>query len=85
MLSRFSHVQLFATLWTAARQAPLSLEFSRQEYWHGLLCPLPGDLPDPGIEPESLSLLHWQVGSLSLVPPGKPVCAFTLQNKEQTI
>ena len=54
MLSRFSHVQLFATLWTAARQAPLSLEFSRQEYWRGLLCPLPGDLPDPGIEPESL-------------------------------
>ena len=54
MLSRFSHVQLFATLWTAARQAPLSLEFSRQEYWHGLLCPLPVDLPDPGIEPESL-------------------------------
>ena len=54
VLSRFSHVQLFATLWTAARQAPLSLEFSRQEYWHGLLCPLPGDLPDPGIEPKSL-------------------------------
>ena len=44
VLSRFSHVQLFATLWTAARQAPLSLEFSRQEYWHGLPCPSPGVL-----------------------------------------
>ena len=54
MLSRFSHVWLFATLWTAAHQAPLSTGFSRQEYWSGLLCPPPGDLPDPGIEPVSL-------------------------------
>ena len=51
---RFSHVQLFATLWTVARQAPLSVGFSRQEYWSGLPCSLPGDLPDPGIEPTSL-------------------------------
>ena len=42
------------TPWTAARQAPLSMEFSRQEYWSGLPCPPPEDLPDPGIEPESL-------------------------------
>ena len=48
-----SHVQLFATPWTVAHQAPLSMGFSRQEYWSGLLCPLPGDLPDPGIEPMS--------------------------------
>ena len=48
--SRFSHVQLFATLWTIAHQAPLSMDFSRQEYWSGLPCPPPGDLPDPGIE-----------------------------------
>ena len=41
-----SHVQLFATLWTIARQAPLSMGFSRQEYWSGLPCPYPGDLPD---------------------------------------
>ena len=41
--------------WTAAYQAPLSLRFSRQEYWSGLLCPPPGDLPDPGIEPETLT------------------------------
>ena len=48
------------------------MEFSRQEYWSGLPCPPPGDLPDPGIEAVSLSLLHWQVGSLPLVAPGKP-------------
>ena len=58
--------------WTVACQAPLSMEFSRQEYWSGLLCPPPGDLPDPRIEPVSLmSNLHWQVGSLALEPPGK--------------
>ena len=54
-LSRFSHVQLFATLWTVACQAPLSMGFSRQEYWSGLPCPPPGKLPEPGIEPTSLS------------------------------
>ena len=46
--------QLFVILWTVARQAPLSMGFSRQEYWSGLPCPLPGDLPNPGIEPASL-------------------------------
>ena len=45
-----SHVQLFATLWTMAQQAPLSMEFSRQEYWSGLPFPTPVDLPDPGIK-----------------------------------
>ena len=54
MLSHFSHVQLFAILWTVARQAPLSMGFSRQEYWSGLPYPPPGDLPNPVIEPESL-------------------------------
>ena len=48
-------VQLFATPWTVARQAPLSMGFSRQEYWSGLPCPPSGDLPDPGIEPASLT------------------------------
>ena len=43
-------------------QAPLSLGFSSQEYWSGLPSPPPGDLPKPGIEPMSLSLLHWQGG-----------------------
>jgi len=45
------------TLWTAAHQAPLSKGFSRQEYWNGLPCSPPGDLPDPGIEPASLMSL----------------------------
>ena len=54
MLSHFSSVQLFVTLWTIAHQAPLSMEFSRQEYWSGLPGPPPGDLPNPGIKPASL-------------------------------
>ena len=54
VLSRFSRVQLFVMLWTVAHQAPLSMGFSRQEYWSGLPCSPPGDLPDPGIEPASL-------------------------------
>ena len=48
-----SCVRLFVTLWTVAHQAPLSMGFSRQEYWSGLLFPSPGDLPNPGIEPGS--------------------------------
>ena len=54
MLSRFRCVQLSATLWAIARQAPLSMGFSRQEYWSGLLCLSPGELPEPGVEPVSL-------------------------------
>ena len=50
MLSHFSCARLFATLWTLALQAPLSMGFSRQEYWSGLPRPPPGDLPNPGIE-----------------------------------
>ena len=69
VLSCFSCVQLFVTLWTLAWQAPLSIGFSRQEYWNRLACPPPGDLPDPGMEPTSLCLLHGQVGSLPLAPP----------------
>ena len=53
-LSRFSRVRLSSTLWTVANQAPLSMGFSREEYWSGLLCPLPGNLPHPGIELVSL-------------------------------
>ena len=49
-----SRVRLFVTPWTVAHQAPLSMGFSRQEYWSGLSCPPPGDLPDPRTEPESL-------------------------------
>ena len=51
--SHFSRVWLYVTLWTVALQAPLSMEFSRQEYWTGLPCPTWGNLPDPGIKPTS--------------------------------
>ena len=54
VLSHFSHVQLFVMLWTVANQAPLFMEFSRQEYWRGLQFPPPGDLSNPGTEPVSL-------------------------------
>ena len=53
MLSHFSHVRPFATPWTIARQAPLSMEFSRQEYWSGFPFSSPGYLPDLGIKPTS--------------------------------
>ena len=63
------HVQLFATPWTVAYQAPQSMEFSRQEYWSGLPFPSPGDLLDPGIESRSPTL---QADALPSEPPGKP-------------
>ena len=56
MLSHFNVVRLFATPWTVALQAPLSLEFSRQEYRFKMPIPSPGDLPDPGIKPKSPTL-----------------------------
>ena len=65
-----SHVQLFETPWTVAYQAPLSVEFSRQEYWSGLPFPSPGDLPHPGIKPGSPTL---QANSLLTEPAGKPL------------
>ena len=67
----FSCVRLFVTLWTVACQAPLSMGFSKQEYWSELPCPPPGDQSDLGIKPHLLCLLHWQAGSLPLVSPGK--------------
>ena len=72
LLSHFSCVQLFVTLWIVVRQPPLSMGFSRQEYWSGLPCSPPRDLPNPGIEPANSCLLHWQAGSFPLEPPGKP-------------
>ena len=69
VLSCFSRVQLFATPWTIACQVPLSMGFSRQEYWSVLPFPSPGDLPNPGVKSVSLTLLHWLAGSLSLLPP----------------
>ena len=71
VLSRFSHVQLCATPWTAGSLAPLSMGFSRQDS-------SPGNRPHPGIKPESLIFLHWQADSLPLVPPGKPLNVWML-------
>ena len=62
-----SPVQFFATPWTVAHQAPLSMGFSRQEYWSGLPFPSPGDLSYPGIEPKSPAL---QADALTSEPPG---------------
>ena len=67
VLSRFRRVQLFATLWTVARQAPLS-RFSRQEYWSRLPCPPPGDFPDAGIKLVSLMFPALKVGSYPSAP-----------------
>ena len=69
------------TLWTVTHQAPLSMGFSRQEYWSALPCLPTGDLPNPGIKLHLLCLLHWQVGSLPLGAPGKPILGnITVQN-----
>ena len=66
-----------ATAWTVAHQAPLSIEFSRQEYWSGLPLPSRGDLPDPGIEPQSSAL---QADSLLSESPGKPIICWCHTN-----
>ena len=69
IVQMLSRVQLFTTLWTVAHQAPLSMEFSRQEYWSGMPFPYPGDLPNTGIQPGSPAL---QADSLLSESPGKP-------------
>ena len=73
VFSYFSHVWLCATLWTVACQAPLSMGFSRQEYWSGLPCPPAGDLPNPEIKPmASPASSAMQANSLPLSHPGSP-------------
>ena len=67
LVKSLSRIQLFATSWTVAHQAPPSMEFSRQEYWSGLPFPSPGYLPDPGIKPGSSVL---QADALPSEPPG---------------
>ena len=74
MLSSFSRVLLFVTPWTIAHQAPLSMEFPRQEYSSELPFPSPGDLPDPGIKPTSPAL---QADSLSAEPSDSLATAYT--------
>ena len=72
MVSRFSPVGLFATLWTVARRAPLSMELSRQESWSGLPRPPPGDLPDAVIEPLSPCISRTAGRFSTAEPQGKP-------------
>ena len=74
MLSHFSRVQFFASLWTVAHQTPLSMGFSRQEYWSGLPCPPPGNLPDPEIKPVSSA---FQMDSFPVSHQGSPVKSYS--------
>ena len=62
--------------WTVACQTPLSVGFSRQEYWSGLPYPSPGDLPDPGIKPVSPAALELAGRLFTAEPPGKPMCMY---------
>ena len=82
MLSRF---QLFVTLWSVARQAPLSMGFSRQECWSGLPFPPPGDLPTQGSNSSLLHFLHWQACSLPPGPPGTPLLFMDMPIHDETI
>ena len=81
-----SHVQLSAAPWTVARQAPLPMEFSGQEYWSGMPFPPPGDLPDPGIEAASLesSALAGGFFTISATCIIKKYQFLKLRNKEVT-
>ena len=73
MLSHFSCVQLFETLMDVACQAPLSMGFSKQEYWSGFLCPPLGDLHDPGIQPRSPVSSALQADTIPLSHWGSPI------------
>ena len=73
MLNCFNCVQLFATLWIIAHQAPLFMGLSKQEYWSGLPCPPPENLPDPGIEPAFLTSPTLSGRFFTTSPPGKPM------------
>ena len=84
MLSRFSRVQLSVTLYTVACQVPLSMGFSRQEYWRGLPCPPPRDLSDPRIKTVSCNSCI-AGGFFKAKPPGKPIKVLLGQNKNVPI
>ena len=68
--------QTLRSLWTVALQAPLSMGFSRQEYWSGLPFPSPGDLPDPGIKPASLKSPAWAGRFFTTAPPEKSIVSY---------
>ena len=76
----FSHVRLFVILWTVAYQVPLSMGFSRQDYWSGLPCPPPGDLPNPSTESISLMSPAWADGFFTSEPPGKSFLTLSKYN-----
>ena len=81
----FMHAQcvwLFATPWTVTCQAPLSVEFCRQDYWSGFPFPPPGNLPDPGIQPMSLALAG---GFCTTEPPGNPYSVRTSRSKNNVV
>ena len=75
----FSHVRLLANPWTVSHQAPLSMGFTRQEYWSGLPFPTPEDLPDPGTGPESLASPAWADRFFTNAPPGNPIACVLWQ------
>ena len=87
LLSCFSRVRLFSTLWTATHQAPLSTGFSRQEYWSGLPFPSPGDIPDKGIKSSSLVSLMSQLayGFFTAEPPWKPYLYPSVQSSRSVV
>ena len=82
MLSRFCHIQLFVNLWCGDCQAPLFMRFSMQKYWSGLSCLPPGIFLTQGLNLHLFLLLHWQVGSLPLVPPRKSSAHYIYREME---
>ena len=74
-----SHIRLFATLWTVPCQAVLTMRFPRQEYQSGLPFPIPGNLPEPGIESKSPVSPTFAGGFFTTEPPGKPHIHFSVQ------
>ena len=79
----FSSLWLFVTPPSVARKAPLSMGFSKQDYWRGLLCPLPGDLPNPGIELVFSCISCIARGFFTVAPPNKPFGTHMLQNSKR--
>ena len=79
-IGMLSCVRLFGTLWTVACQAPLSMGFSRQEYWSELPFPSPGDLANPGIEPTSLASPALAGRFFTTASPGKPYLSLLRSN-----
>ena len=83
MLSHFNRVQLIAIPWTVALEAPLFMEFSRQEYWNGLPFPSPGDIPNPEIEPKKEIEPALAGRFFATAPPGKPLSTLGRLSKSQ--